>query len=164
MSAGRQCCPWPTLEVIPMTLAPKTGKVSWVSMGLQRVLFLTKVSTLPSKSQDSSPGSEVVGLEVKLRGVSPVISGRAGSRTDPAGGCHAAACWCPAPRDLLSRGLDQGTTCPRVAASCPIGSGPPIFCGSRGGCPVLTQSWRMTEGAVTGTSWVGCATDPPSLF
>jgi hypothetical protein len=47
-----------------MTLAPETGKVSWVSMGLRWVLFLTEVSTLPSKSQDSSSGSEVIDLEV----------------------------------------------------------------------------------------------------
>jgi hypothetical protein len=50
MSAGSQLCPWPTLEVIPTTLAPETGEVSWVSMGLRRVLFLAKVNTLPSKS------------------------------------------------------------------------------------------------------------------
>jgi hypothetical protein len=164
MSAGRRLCHWPTLEVIPMTLAPKTGKVSWVSLGLRRVLFLAEVSTLPSKSQDSSPGSEVIDLEVKLRGVSPVISRHAGSRTDPAGGCHATACWCSAPWDLLSRGLDQGATCLCVAVSRPIGSGPLIFCGSHGGCPVLTQSCRMMEGAVASISWVGCATNPPSLF
>jgi hypothetical protein len=41
--ADRQRCPWHTPEVIPMTLAPKTGEVSWVSMGLQRVLFLVEV-------------------------------------------------------------------------------------------------------------------------
>jgi hypothetical protein len=52
-----------------MTLAPETGKVSWVSMGLRRVPFLAEVSTLPSKSQDSSSGSEVVGLEAKFCGV-----------------------------------------------------------------------------------------------
>jgi hypothetical protein len=92
MSAGRWLCPWPTLEVIPMTLAPETGEVLWVSMGLRRVPFLTEVNTLPSKSQDSSSGSEIVGLEVKSRGVSPAVSGRAGSRTDPAGGFHMAAC------------------------------------------------------------------------
>jgi hypothetical protein len=61
-------------------------------MGLRQVLFLAGVSTLPSKSQDSSPGSEVIDLEVKLHGVSPVVSGRAGFRTDPAGGCHMATC------------------------------------------------------------------------
>jgi hypothetical protein len=52
-----------------MTLAPETVEVSWVSMGLQRVLFLAEVSTFLSKSQDSLFGSEVVDLEVKSRGV-----------------------------------------------------------------------------------------------
>jgi hypothetical protein len=164
MSADRQRCPWPTLEVIPMTLAPETGEVSWVSMGLRRVLFLAEVSTFPSKSQDSLSGSEVVDLEVKSRGVSPAVSGHAGSKTDPAGGCYAAARWCPAPWDLLPQGLGQGATCPCAAASCPIGSGPTIFCGNHGGCPILTQSWRMTGGVVASSSWVRCATDPPSLF
>jgi hypothetical protein len=147
-----------------MTLAPKTGEVSWVSMGLWRVLFLAEVRPLPSKSQDSSLGLEVVDLEVKLHGVSPAVSGCAGSRTDPAGGCHAAARWCLAPRDLLSRGMDRGATCSRAAASRPIGFGPTIFCGSRDSCSILMQLWRTMEGAVASTLWVGCATDPPSLF
>jgi hypothetical protein len=164
MPAGRQRCPWHTLEVIPMTLAPETGKVSWVSMGLRQVLFLAEVSTFPTKSQDSLSGSEVVDLEVKSRGVSPAVSGRTGSKTDPAGGCYMAARWCPAPRDLLPRGLDQGTTCPCAGASHPIGSGPTIFCGSHGGCPIHAQSWRMMGGAVASSSWVRCTTDPPSLF
>jgi hypothetical protein len=43
MPAGRQHCPWHTPEVIPMTLAPETGEVSWVCMGLRRVLFLAEV-------------------------------------------------------------------------------------------------------------------------
>jgi hypothetical protein len=30
-------------EVIPTTLAPETGEVSWVCMGLRRVLFLAEV-------------------------------------------------------------------------------------------------------------------------
>jgi hypothetical protein len=51
-SAGRWICPWPTRMVIPTTLAPKTGEVSWVSMGLRRVLFLAEVNLHPSKSQD----------------------------------------------------------------------------------------------------------------
>jgi hypothetical protein len=41
--AGIQRCPWHTPEVIPMTLAPKTGEVSWASMGLRRVPFLAEV-------------------------------------------------------------------------------------------------------------------------
>jgi hypothetical protein len=100
MSAGRRLCPWPTLEVIPTTLAPETGEVSWVSMGLRRVLFLAKVYSRPSKSQDSSSGSEIIGPEVKLRGVSSAVSGRAGSRIDPALGCSAAVSRRPAPRNL----------------------------------------------------------------
>jgi hypothetical protein len=81
-----------------MTLAPKTGEVSWVSMGLRRVLFLAEFSTLPSKSQDSSSGSELI--DVKSRGVSPAVSGHAGSRTDPAVSCSATASRCPTPRNL----------------------------------------------------------------
>jgi hypothetical protein len=88
-----------------MTLAPETGKVSWVSMGLRWVLFLAEVCSFPSKSQDSSSGSEVVDLEVKFRGVSPTVSGRAGSRTDLAGGCHAAASRHMAPRNLYCFGF-----------------------------------------------------------
>jgi hypothetical protein len=33
-------------------------------MGLRRVLFLAEVDTLPSKFQDSSPGSKIIDLEV----------------------------------------------------------------------------------------------------
>jgi hypothetical protein len=105
MPAGRQRCPWHTPKVIPTTLAPETGEVSWVSMGLQRVLFLAEVSMLPSKSQDSSFGPEVIDLEVKPRGVSPAVLGRAGSKTDPAGGCYAAANRHPAPRNLNRLGF-----------------------------------------------------------
>jgi hypothetical protein len=64
MLADRQHCPWHTPEVIPTTLAPETGEVSWVSIGLLRVLFLAEVNTRPSESQDSSSGLEVVDLEV----------------------------------------------------------------------------------------------------
>jgi hypothetical protein len=67
MSAGRWLCPWPTLVVIPTTLAPETGKVSWVSMGLRRVLFLAEVDTRPSKSQDPPSVSEVIASESKPR-------------------------------------------------------------------------------------------------
>jgi hypothetical protein len=107
-----------------MTLAPETGEVSWVCMGLRRVLILAEVSSLLSKSQDSSSGLEVVGLEVKSRGVSPAVSGCTDSKNDPASGIHAAALWCLAPWDLLPRGLDQSATCPYAAVSHPIGSGP----------------------------------------
>jgi hypothetical protein len=41
--AGVQRCPWHTPEVIPTTLAPETGEVSWASMGLQWVLLLAEV-------------------------------------------------------------------------------------------------------------------------
>jgi hypothetical protein len=162
-SAGRWLCPWPTQIVIPTTLATETGEVSWVSMRLRRVLLLAEVDSRPSKSQDLSSGSEVVVLGVKSHGVSPTVSGRAGSRTEPAGGCLMATSWHPAPRALFSRGLDLGATCPRAAASRPLVSGPPIFCDNRGGCPLLTPTWRMTEEAVASTSWVRCATDPPAL-
>jgi hypothetical protein len=99
-SAGRWLCPWPTQIVIPMTLAPKTGEVSWVSVGLQRAVFLAEVNSHPSKSQDPSSSSEVVDLEVNCRGVSLAISGRAGSRTEPAGGFLMAASRRLAPRVL----------------------------------------------------------------
>jgi hypothetical protein len=41
--AGRLHSPWHAPEVIPTTLVPETGEVSWVCMGLRWVLFLTKV-------------------------------------------------------------------------------------------------------------------------
>jgi hypothetical protein len=41
--AGRQRCPRHTPEVIPTTLAPKTGEVSWACMGLWRVPFCAEV-------------------------------------------------------------------------------------------------------------------------
>jgi hypothetical protein len=88
-----------------MTLAPKTGEVSWVSMGLRRVLFLAEVCTFLTKSQDSLSGSEVVDLEVKFRGVSPSVARRANSRIDPTGGHHAAASRRPAPQNLNRFGL-----------------------------------------------------------
>jgi hypothetical protein len=43
MPAGRLRCPWYTPKVIPTTLAPETGEVSWACMGLWRVPFLAKV-------------------------------------------------------------------------------------------------------------------------
>jgi hypothetical protein len=88
-----------------MTLAPKTDEVSWVSMGLWRVLFLAEVYSRPSKSQDPSSGSEVVALMAKSRGVPPAISRRAGSGTGPALGCSAAASRRPAPWDLNRFGV-----------------------------------------------------------
>jgi hypothetical protein len=44
-------------------------------MGLRWVLILAEVSLFLLKSQDSSFGLEVVGLEVKSRGMSLAISG-----------------------------------------------------------------------------------------
>jgi hypothetical protein len=100
MSAGRHHCPWPTLEVIPMTLAPETGELSWVSMGLRRVPFHAEVSTLPLESQDSSSGLEVIDLEVKFCRALSAVSGHAGSRIGPALGYSATASRHPAPRNL----------------------------------------------------------------
>jgi hypothetical protein len=100
MPAGRQRCPWHTPEVIPMTLAPKTGEVSWACMGLRRVLSSPKSCSFPSKSQDPSSGLEVTDLEVRSRGVSSAVSGHAGSNTDPAGDRRAAASRCAAPWNL----------------------------------------------------------------
>jgi hypothetical protein len=65
----------------PDSHPPETGEVSWDSMGLQRVLFLAEVDSYPSKSQGFSSGWNMVDLEVKSRGISPAVSGRAGSRT-----------------------------------------------------------------------------------
>jgi hypothetical protein len=48
---------------------------------------------------------KAVGLEAKSHGVSPTISGRAGSRVDPGGGCRVAASWYVAPRNLCCFGL-----------------------------------------------------------
>jgi hypothetical protein len=122
------------------------------------------LACFPSKSQDPLSGLEVIDLEVKSRGVSSAVSGRTGSKTGPAGDCRAAARRCPAPWDLLPRGLDLGVTCVCAAVSRPIGSGPMILCGNHGGCPVFTQSWRMTEGLVASSSWVKSATDLPPTF
>jgi hypothetical protein len=83
-SAGRGLCPWPTQIVIPTTLAPETGEVSWDSMGLRRVLFLAEVDSYPSKSQDLFSRWRVVDPEVKSRGIRPAVSRHAGSRTEPA--------------------------------------------------------------------------------
>jgi hypothetical protein len=99
-SAGRWLCPWPTQIVIPTTLAPETGEVSWVSMGLRRVLFLAEVDSHPSKSQNLSSSSEVVAFEAKSRSTRPAVSGRTGSRTEPARGCFTAASQRLAPRNL----------------------------------------------------------------
>jgi hypothetical protein len=60
--AGRLLCPWPTQIVIPTTLAPETGEVSWDSMGLRRVLFIAKVYLHPSKSQGSHPARKLLSL------------------------------------------------------------------------------------------------------
>jgi hypothetical protein len=114
-------------------------------MGLRWVLILAEVSLFPSKSQDSSFGMEVVGLEVKYRGMSPAVSGQTGSKTDLADDCHAGAHRCLAPWDLLPWGLDRSTTCPCAAMSRPIGPGPIILCGSHDGCPIFMRSWRMTK-------------------
>jgi hypothetical protein len=105
MPADREHCPWHTPEVIPTTLAPETGEVSWVSMGLRRVLFLAEVCMFPSKSQDSSCSLEVIDLEAKFGGMSPAVLGGAGSRTDPAGGCHAATSRHAAPQNLYRFGF-----------------------------------------------------------
>jgi hypothetical protein len=99
-STDRWLYPWPTQIVIPTTLASETGEVSWVSMGLRRVIFLAKVILHPSKSQDLSSGWEVVVLEVKSWRTLPAILGRTGSRTELALGCSAAASRCLAPRNL----------------------------------------------------------------
>jgi hypothetical protein len=99
-SSGRWLWPWPTRIVIPTTLAPETGEVSWVSMGLRRVLLLAEFDSRPSKSHDPSSGSKVIALMVESHGVSPAISGCASSRTEPAGGCLMAASWRPAPQVL----------------------------------------------------------------
>jgi hypothetical protein len=98
--ADRWLCPWPTQTVIPTTLAPETGEVSWDSMGLRQVLFLAEVGSYPSKCQDLSSGLKVVDLEVKSRGIRLAISGRAGSRTEPARGCSTAASRRLAPQNL----------------------------------------------------------------
>jgi hypothetical protein len=63
--------------------------------------------------------------------ISLAVSGQAGSWTELARGCHMAARRRPVPWNLHPQGLDLGTTCSCAAASCPICSGPLIFCGTR---------------------------------
>jgi hypothetical protein len=106
---GRWFCPWPTQIVIPTTLAPETGKVSWVSMGLRRVLFLAEVDLRLSKSQYLLSGLGVVYLEAKFRRTLPAISGRTSSRTEPARGCSA-----PASRRLATRNLNLSESGPTL--------------------------------------------------
>jgi hypothetical protein len=96
--AGRWLCPWPTQIVIPTTLAPETGEVSWDSMGLRWVLFLAEVDSHPSKSQDLSSGWKVVDLEVKSWRILPAVSGRTGSK--PSRGCSTAVSQRLAPQNL----------------------------------------------------------------
>jgi hypothetical protein len=69
-------------------------------MGLQWVLLLAEVDSYPSKSQDLSSGLKVVDLEVKSQRILPTVSGRVGSRTEPARGCSAAASQRLAPWNL----------------------------------------------------------------
>jgi hypothetical protein len=158
--AGRQRCPWHTPKVTPTTLAPKTGEVSWVSRGFGGFYSSSKSAHFCRSPRILRPARKLSILRSSL------AECHRPSRDVPAPGPiqEPNSRWCPAPRDLLPRGLDQGATCPCAAASRPIGSGPTIFCGDHGGCPLLTQSWRVTEGAVASSSWVRCATDPPSLF
>jgi hypothetical protein len=103
-------------------LAPETGKVSWVSMGLWRVLFLAEVDRHPSKSQDPSSGSEVIVLEVKPGSALPAISGRTSSRSKPALGCSAATSWRLAPRNLnhskVRTHAATGLKCHSVTSHC----------------------------------------------
>jgi hypothetical protein len=89
-SAGGWLRPWPTQIVIPMTLAPETGEVSWDSMGLWWVLFLAEVDSYSSESHDLSSGWKAVDLEVKSCRVRQAVSGCASSRTELAGSCSAA--------------------------------------------------------------------------
>jgi hypothetical protein len=58
-------------------------------MGLQRVLFLAEVLLASVEVPGILSGWKAV--ELKIRGVSPVVSGRADSQTEPAGGCLVAA-------------------------------------------------------------------------
>jgi hypothetical protein len=92
MPAGIKLGPWHAPLVIPTTLAPETGEVSWVSMGLRRVLLLAEVLLFLSKSQDSPSGLEVAGFEARSRGIPPAVLRRTGSRLNPAGGREPVCC------------------------------------------------------------------------
>jgi hypothetical protein len=79
MPAGILPGPWCAPEVIPTTLTPETGEVSWASMGLRRVLLLAEV--LPALIEVPGLWSDLVSLvaEAGPCGVLPTVSGRAGS-------------------------------------------------------------------------------------
>jgi hypothetical protein len=98
MLAGRSCCLWHTQVVIPMTLAPETGEVSWDSMGLRCVLFLTEVHSHLSKYQGFISDWRIV--KFKNYRASPAVSGCAGSWTEPTQSYLAAASLCQAPWNL----------------------------------------------------------------
>jgi hypothetical protein len=133
-------------------------------MGLRQVLFLAEVLFVSVEVPGFLSGLEVVDPEVKSCGVLPAISGRAGSETDSASDRHAVARRGPAPWDFLPRGLDRCTTCARAVTPRPIGPGPMILCGNRGGCPIFMRSWLVTKGSVAIPSWAKYATDPPPHF
>jgi hypothetical protein len=59
MPAGRCLCPWPTQIVIPTTLAPKTSKVSWSSMGLRRFYSSPKLIHIRRSPRDSHPAGKL---------------------------------------------------------------------------------------------------------
>jgi hypothetical protein len=132
--AGRWICPWPTQIVIPTTLAHEAGEVSWDSMGLRRVLFLSEVNSRPSKSQGFSFGWKVDDLENKFHRVSPAISGRAGSWSEPARAALRPPAGVRLFRIRAPRDLDPNATCLQNAVMRPIGSRPTILCGNSGGC------------------------------
>jgi hypothetical protein len=65
--AGKELGPWHAPLVIPTTLAPETGKVSWVSMGLWRVLLLAEVLSV---------SVEVLSISVEVPGFFVLSGGR----------------------------------------------------------------------------------------
>jgi hypothetical protein len=131
-SAGRLLCPWPTQIDIPTTLAPKLAKSHGTAWGFGGFFSSLKFTRVHRSPRDSHPAGK--SFEFKILRISPAVSGQVGSQTKPAGGSLMAASRRPVPRDLNPRGLDPGTTCPHAAVSRPVGSGPLIFCGNRGGC------------------------------
>jgi hypothetical protein len=146
MPAGILPGPWCAPLFIPPTLAPETGEVSWASMGLWRIPLLAEVLLALIEVPGFWSGLVALVVEAGSCEVFPAISGRAGSKTDPAGDCHTAVRHRLASWDLLPSGAGPRhhlSACRRVTSN---RFWPMIFCGNHGGCLLFTRSWFVTKG------------------
>jgi hypothetical protein len=98
-SAGKWLFPRPTQIVISTTLAPETGEVSWVAWGFGGFYSSPKLIRIRRSPRISRPAWRLLIFRSSL-GDLPAVSGRAGSRTEPARGCSTVASRRLAPRNL----------------------------------------------------------------